>query len=261
MMSPPIREAIREYLFAEITRYWDESTTSARASEVPNYLHTLLVPTAMKLWHLASKHSFDTRTGSWWEYIAYLIGGDYHQTAIRQHPVSGPLSNAAEAHIQQILEDMNTRPTIRQPNRATDISEVLTVQGKQGPNRSTRSDLYLKRHDGTEMYFEIKTPGPNKGQCREMKERILTVSALRKDHSTLALAGCAYNPYNPTGDADGYAWGMPSYFLEVGEDWLVGKDFWSLIGEDSTYDELTEICKEVGIATDGVALSALGLGP
>ena len=49
MMSPPIREAIREYLFAEITRYWDESTTSARASEVPSYLHTLLVPTAMKL--------------------------------------------------------------------------------------------------------------------------------------------------------------------------------------------------------------------
>ena len=54
---------------------------------------------------------------------------------------------------------------------------------------------------------------------------------------------------------------MPSYFLEVGADWLVDKDFWSLIGEDSTYDELTEICKEVGIATDGVALSALGLGP
>ena len=101
----------------------------------------------------------------------------------------------------------------------------------------------------------------HRGQCREMKERILTLSALRKGHSTLALAGCAYNPYNPTGDADGYAWGMPSYFLEVGADWLVGKDFWSLIGEDSTYDELTEICKEVGIATDSKALSALGLGP
>jgi hypothetical protein len=261
MMTAPVRETIKEFLFAEVTKYWDGAGSTTGSSEVPSSFHALLAPTAMKMWHLASKHRFDATAGGWWENIAYLIGADYHQTAVRQHSVDGPLSGAAEAHIQQILKDMSHRPTQRQPNRVTDLREVLTVQGSRDSNCSTRSDLYLKRIDGTEIYFDIKNPEPNKRQCREMKERILTISALRIGHKTMALAGCAYIPNNPTGDGAGYDCGVPSNFLDVGADWLIGKAFWSVVGEESTYDEINEICKEVGIATEGKALSALGFGP
>jgi hypothetical protein len=259
MMTAAVRIIVKNYLLEQANKYWDEAVQKAESTDVTRQLHSGLAPTAMKFWSLASSQSFFTRTGAWWEHIAALIGSSYHADAQAQFPINGPLSPSAEAHISQVIEDMNRGGSRRVPDRAKDISEVLTVQGNQGPDRAEISDLYLLKHDGSEVFFEIKTPGPNKGQCMEMKQRILTMSALKKGERTEVYAACAYNPYNPTGDAKPYNWNMPAQFLEIGADWLIGKEFWSIVGEDSTYDEVSEICAEVGAATDSKVVAVLGL--
>jgi hypothetical protein len=117
------------------------------------------------------------------------------------------------------------------------------VQSSGGADKSVRSDLFVLRHDQSEMYFEMKTPDPNKGQCKKMKQDILLIMALRKGTSAEAYAAAAYNPY---GDDKPYMSNFVMQFLEIGKDMLIGRDFWTLIGDRHTYDELLEISGEVG---------------
>lgn len=239
-MSPKTRDQVKSYLNEQVIKYWDDSLGPSAAGEITRPLHSALSPTAMKFWGSASSHSFYTRTGSWWQNIARLIGAEYHAEALNGFSVSGQLSNAADAHISQIIENMNIGTPRTSPDRVSDTASVLTVQTGQGPSLSVVSDLYLLREDGTELYFEVKTPEPNKAHCMEMKRRILTIAALRKGHQAQAFAACAYNPYNASGSGIPYNWHYTSQSLEVGADWLVGRDFWSLIGEESTYQEIVE---------------------
>jgi hypothetical protein len=51
-------------------------------------------------------------------------------------------------------------------------------------NAATRIDLYIRTHGGEDHYFEIKSAKPNKGQCIEMKQRLLTALAIRRQEST-----------------------------------------------------------------------------
>lgn len=130
----------------------------------------------------------------------------------------------------------------RIPSRDRDIAEVLTVQSPGGTLREVRSDLYIGRHDGSELYFEMKTPDPNKGQCKKMKEDILTISALRHQAKAQAYAAAAYNPLGEAAFEHNYA----HQFLEIGKDFIVGRPFWTLVGEPSTYDELLQVAEDVG---------------
>ena len=191
--------------------------------------------------------------------MAKLIGSHYHAEAVRNFHIEGPLSSAAEAHIGQIIEDMEHGQPRRIPARFTDISEVLTVQSNNGPNRAEISDLYIRRHDDSEVFFELKTPEPDKGQCKDMKRRILMISALKKGSDSAVYAACAYNPFNPTGEAALYERTLTSQFLEVGADWVVSENFWSIVGEATTYDEIQAICEEVGTLTNDKVLTALDL--
>ena len=259
MMSQKIRAEIKEYLTREVTRYWDDAIAKASEPDLFRPLHDGLAPIARKLWSLATPQSFYTRSGSWWEHVARIIGSHYHAESILKFPIEGPLSGAAEAHIGQIIEDMDRGQPRRIPDRLTDIREVLTVQSNNGPTRAEISDLYILRHDGSEVFFELKNPEPNKAHSRDMKRRILMISALRKGCNSEVYAACAYNPFNPTGEAALYERTITSQFLEVGADWIVSENFWSIIGEGTTYHEIQEICDEVGILTNDKVLSALDL--
>ena len=78
--------------------------------------------------------------------MARIIASDYHESAENEHPVEGQLSAAAEAHINQIIEDMSRSQPRRKPNREVDISEVLTVQSASGQFRTEISDLYVSKN-------------------------------------------------------------------------------------------------------------------
>lgn len=190
-----------------------------------------------------SERSFSTRSGSWFQKIATIVAKDFHKSAHSNFEVTGHIQPAAEAHIKAIVEEMDHGKPKRVPHREKDLFEVLTVQSTGGTARQVVSDLFVQTRDGRELYFEMKTPGPNKNQCKNMKQDILLIAALRKNNNAYAFAGAAYNPY---GDGKPYTANYVAQFLEIGKDILIGRPFWEMIGDNSTYDELLKISTEVG---------------
>jgi hypothetical protein len=69
-------------------------------------------------------------------------------------------------------------------------------------------------------------------------------------HTVKTFAAMAYNP---AGAERSYAEYPDSryavQFLELGTDLIVGRRFWTLIGEQQAYDELLQIAEEVGAET------------
>lgn len=124
-----------------------------------------------------------------------------------------------------------------------DIHEVCTVQSPGGYTLTVQADLYILTHEDLEMYFEIKGATPNKDTSMAVKRFILRTSALLKGQSAEVYGATAYNP---CGDGRPYTWNYARQFLEIGEDLLVGREFWAKIGDATTYDELLEISEAAG---------------
>jgi hypothetical protein len=231
------RESIKSYLVKVVSKYVKESLLDTRQKP----FHARLMPLLGNV--RFSERSFSTRTGSWFQTVARIAASQYHTVASNSYLVKGQIQPAAEAHIKTLVESMDHGSPRRIPNRDKDIAEVLTVQSSGGTLREVRSDLFIRKHDGDELYFEMKTPDPNKGQCKKMKEDILTISALRHQARAQAYAAAAYNPF---GDGAAFEHNYARQFLEIGKDFIVGRPFWTLIGEPSTYDELLQIAEDVG---------------
>lgn len=239
--------AIHSYLIKEGTRYIEEGTKAPDKSNLQPF-QSRLAPGPFATWQRWGEHSFSTRSGSWFQQIALLVARQYHAHAELQHVVTGDLRNAASAHISEILNLMNRKEIAerRTPNRQVDLTEVLTVQGDGGTPANTTADLFVLTSSGHEMYFEMKTPQPNKGQCRDMKQQILLISALRKGHDVEARAAAAYNPFGEGADFAAKSKGFVRQFLDIGADMLVGRAFWETIGTVTTYDELLVVAEAVG---------------
>jgi hypothetical protein len=236
-LSEGTRDAVRAYLFREVGRFVRHQISNPR--EKP--FHVRLLPGLAEV--RFSERSFSTRSGSWFQQIAKIVATQFHAEVHLNFLVEGRIQAAAAAHIEQITEAMDHGAPRRKPARTEDINEVLTVQSPGGADKSVRSDLFVLRHDRSEMYFEMKTPDPNKGQCKKMKQDILLIMALRKGTPAEAYAAAAYNPY---GDDKPYRNNFVKQFLEIGRDILIGRDFWTIVGDQDTYAELLEISGEVG---------------
>ncbi|MHB1855874.1 MAG: TdeIII family type II restriction endonuclease [Acidobacteriaceae bacterium] len=238
-LTTKTRDAIHNYLIGELTRYIEENAATRRAVDGKPF-HTRLLPALFNI--RLSERSFSTRSGSWWQRISRLIGQQYHLQAELQYRIKGRIKPAASQHIDEIIRQLNIAGR-RTPNRKNDIREVCTVQSAGGDTLDVCADLYILTHAHKEMYFEIKTPQPNKDTSMAMKKFILRVAALRDGEPAEAYGATAYNPY---GDGSPYTWNYANQFLEIGEDLLIGRAFWGKIGDDSTYDELLEISETVG---------------
>lgn len=109
-------------------------------------------------------------------------------------------------------------------------------------NAATRIDLYVRTHEGETHYFEIKSAKPNKGQCIEMKQRLLTALAIRRDESTHTWWGVPYNPYG-RGE---YRHTYPLAFFDFDGEVMIGEPFWDFVGGTGAYEELLEVYRRVG---------------
>lgn len=236
-MQKEIREKVFNYLHSQVARYVQESLRNPGSKPFHERLMPPLSETPF------SERSFSTRLGGWFQTIAKIVATQYHLEAHSNYLVEGRVRPAATSYIEDILDEMDHGHPRRHPNRKTDVAQVLAVQSPGGTARQVRSDLFLKTHKGHELYFEIKTPGPNKAQCIQMKRDMLIIMALRKGNRAEAYAACGYNP---CGDGVPYVANFVPQFLEVGKDILVGREFWKIIGEATTYDELLELASEVG---------------
>ena len=85
---------------------------------------------------------------------------------------------------------------------------------------TTRIDLWITTHDGVDHYFEMKSAKPNNGQCVEMKTRLLTALAIRRQpdvHVAWAV------PYDPYGAPAAYGHPYPKRFFDFPREVLMGE--------------------------------------
>ena len=107
-------------------------------------------------------------------------------------------------------------------------------------------DLYIKRNNGAEEYYSLKTVKPNLDQTENAKKDMLRLmTAEENSEAYFAL------PYNPAGEDESYksAHAIPYKLFDMDNDnnVLIGKRLWNKIGgDDNTYNELLDIFNTVG---------------
>jgi Type II restriction endonuclease, TdeIII len=77
----------------------------------------------------------------------------------------------------------------------------------------------LDTDERAQHYFEIKTPKPNKGQCIEMKLRLLTALGIRRDENVFVAWAVPYNPY---GTAETYSAPFTAQYFDFAPGGQVG---------------------------------------
>lgn len=224
--------------------------------------HAAIIPTEI-LRISAFQRGFVTSLGTTFEECAKIIALQHHKNARRSYDVIGDVDidsiNEIERQVSNFehkVEKNETRPTFQNM-----VSSVLkSSNGKSAVSRTARADLYVLSHDGTEYYFEIKSPKPNKGQCLEVTQRLLRFHAIRaQDYPNLkTYYAMAYNPYGNSRET--YTWSMAMNYMPYTEALLIGHEFWDIIGGNTTYTELLSIYQEVGQEKAKYIIDALAFG-
>jgi len=197
--------------------------------------HDALVPGIT----LFGERSFSTRLGNLHEKIAAVIATEIHADVRQPHDVSGAIPVLSREFITQRISALERKEA--QPDANYEREQIFSHFGNQ-VNAATRIDLCIRTHDGEDHYFEIKSAKPNKGQCIEMKQRLLTAHAIRRQESTHTWWGVPYNPYG-RGE---YRWVYPLAFFDFEREVMLGEPFWNFVGGAGAYEELLGVYRQVG---------------
>jgi len=197
--------------------------------------HDALVPGIT----LLGERSFSTRLGNLHEKIAAVIASEIHADVRQPHDLAGAIPVLSREFITQRISALEHREA--EPGASYEREQIFSHFGNQ-VNASTRIDLYIRTHGGEDHYFEIKSAKPNKGQCIEMKQRLLTALAIRRQESTRTWWGVPYNPYG-RGE---YRWVYPLAFFDFEDEVMLGLPFWDFAGGTGTYEELLDLYLQVG---------------
>ena len=189
------------------------------------------------------ERSFSTKLGTTFEECAKLIGAKNYAESERGYPISGALPKNAVAFIEKTINDTGSMGA-----KWDYLDLARKVASFSGPEtkRTRVADLYLKTKAGIELFFEIKSPKPNKGQCLEVTDRLLQIHAMHGNAAPKVRTyfAMAYNPY---GDARAYyKHSFALNYLNFKNEVLIGDEFWNLVGGKGTYQQVLEIYREVG---------------
>lgn len=218
----------------ELQRIEDEGVSP---SGILAPFHDALVPGIRGL----GERGFSTALGNLHERIGLEVATDAHAEARRPYDLAGNLPVLAREFITQRIDQLEARAA--NPDHAYEREQLLHAFGAEVPE-GTRIDLYVRKQDGTEHYFEMKSAKPNKGQCIEMKQRLLTVLGVRRDPNVFVAWGVPYNPY---GTADAYAHPYPARFFDFAQEVKLGDAFWNFLGDDGgTFELLLGLYRSVG---------------
>lgn len=188
------------------------------------------------------ERSFSTKLGSTFEETAKLIAQSKWARAERGFRVEGLVPIKALEEIDEIVAQLKAGAK----SYPEMVGRVLSKTTGPTSTRVTTADVFLLAKDGSEAYFEIKSPKPNKGQCLEVTERLLLMHAIRKagPPKVRTFWAMAYNPYGQKRAE--YKHSFTLNYLDFEEQILLGSQFWDFIGGSGTYEEVLEIYREVG---------------
>ena len=205
------------------------------------------------------ERSFSTKLGTTFEECAKFIARDNHAIAKRGRRVKGEISLQAVTRIEEIISEIGNGGMDTGFQRYVD--EIVDLAGqRERTERQNIVDLYVLTKDSSEMFFEIKSPKPNKGQCLEATGRLLQIHGIthgsRNDVRT--YFACAYNPWGI--EKHTYEHSFTRQYMDMDEEVLIGHEFWDLIGGRGTYQEVLEIYQEVGLEKGSDIVDQLALG-
>lgn len=203
------------------------------------------------------ERSFVTSLGQGiFEQIAKIIAEGSGAVAENQYVKSIRLNSWQIERIDNILDKQRKqRKTAKNKakdnsNRVKTINEELEFLRELETDRyqdvNVLFDLYIKRENGMEEYYSLKTVKPNLDQTETAKKDMLRLmTAEENSEAYFAL------PYNPAGEGEIYklAHSIPYKLFDMDNDEnvLIGRNFWNKIGNnDNTYDELLDIFNKVG---------------
>lgn len=191
-------------------------------------------------------HSFYTSFGmSIYEQLVKILAEGAGYVAHTQYDLLGEIDKKTEAVINKI--DMDLRAGKRKPDMNTEFEEIKkSIQkGRQLEDPDKRVDVFIKKTDNTEIYFDITSPKPNIKEFVALKRKLLRWVGLRlsndKNTKIITALGLPYNPYHP----EPYnRWTKGNMYGS--NQLMVGQDFWNFVAGEDIYDEFIKIFQEVG---------------
>lgn len=231
-----------------------DSIITRRIMAAPNDLANILIKNPFgarlvpqEVWKGSKfERSFVTSFGQGvFEQIALEIAIGSGAYARNQHVEIHQINTWQEEAINDLLTDQRNA-SVTLPNWENEVNHILGLSTTRFVDVNILFDLYVRRQDGTEEYYSLKTVKPNLDQTEISKRNMLRMKASKPDSEVfLAL------PYNPQGEGDRYtrAWSVPKKLFDMDNSpaVLIGSDFWNKVGaDDNTYHELLEIFDELG---------------
>lgn len=177
---------------------------------------------------------------SLYEQFSVIIATPNSEACARNVKVGGTLSSKQKGMIGDIVNAL--REGRRSPSISNEIKEVLKISGSGGiaQKGGNVADFYMKK-GGVEHFFEIKTVKPNIDVFEKSKTKLLEWAA-RKGKGVKPFLAFPYNPYAP----DPYSRFTMVNMMDIGKDFLVGEEYWDLIGGKGTYIDLIDSIEEAG---------------
>jgi len=234
-----------------------ETKTESKKGDIKPFHEAIIPDGLMRINEF--ERSFSTRLGTTYEEVAKIIAHEHHEDAQRQYKVEGVISSEAIKKIEFIKNSINSGG-FKGADYLQYVKDVVNVAKGKGEERYKIADLYILTKNKEEMFFEIKSPKPNKGQCLEATERLLEFHALKKtaNPKVQSYYAMAYNPYGI--EKEKYKHSFVVNYMDLNNQVLIGKDFWKLVGGTDTYSEVLEIYRKVGREKGPDMIDKLALG-
>ena len=239
-----IKARIREKMDNIITRRISALPTDMRSINNTNPFGSRLVPE--EIWKGSKfERSFVTSFGQGvYEQIAYEIAVGSGGYAENQHLETVTLNTWQDEAINDLLSAQRSATTPQQTDWNRELQEIIDLDNPRHVDLETRFDLYVRRTDGSEEYYSLKTVKPNLDQIEIAKRDMLRIGAAKPSCKTyLAL------PYNPDGEGNPYQWSIPRKLFDMNNcpAVLIGGSFWNAVGHnDTVFSNLLEIFHELG---------------
>lgn len=236
-----VKDLLHGFMDTWIAKQYEELRSIGLDGSSPSGIlapfHDALVPGIRGL----GERGFSTALGNLHERIALVVASGTHAAVHRAYDLVGPLPVLAREFITQRLTQLEIGAAA--PDHVYEREQLLNAFGAEVP-AATRIDLYIQTDSGDDHYFEIKSAKPNKGQCIEMKQRLLTALGIRRRADVFAWWAVPYNPY---GTAAAYAHPYPKRFFDFTNDVKLGGKFWNFAGGPGTFEQLLELYRAVGV--------------
>lgn len=187
-------------------------------------------------------HSVATSLGmSIYEDVSKIIASEHSQECFTKYGMGGVLSREQKSTIANIVRELRNNPN-KKSNIRKEIKDVLKASSANGKYQKDGNiaDFYMKR-DGVEYYFEIKTVKPNIDVFKESKIKLLEWVARKRRFIKVFLA-FPYNPYHP----QPYSRFTMQNMMDYPNDFLIGEDYWDMLGGKNTFQELLNVFDYVG---------------